>query len=183
MSVDADETAMPGVLSKEMLRRRIASPTPLITDWEDLDFQLQPNGFDIRVAEISRHLGIGVVGRSNADRAVPGIEPLAADGDGFLTLAPGCYHIIYHEVVHLPADLMAFGRPRSSLNRCGSTIHTAVWDAGYEGRSTSLLAVLNPAGFRIQLGSRVTQLVFVSLASPTSDLYRGAYHGENIDRP
>ena len=65
-------------------------------------------------------------------------------------------------------DLMALGRPRSSLCRCGVTLHTAVWDAGYRGRSTSLLNVMNPSGFRVQRGARLLQLVFFGLASETA---------------
>ena len=77
---------------------------------------------------------------------------------------------------------MALGRPRSTLGRIGATIHTAVWDAGYEGRSTSLLAVLNPAGIRLQKDARVMQLVFMTIASPGSVGYSGIYQGENIAR-
>jgi dUTP pyrophosphatase len=75
---------------------------------------------------------------------------------------------------------MALARPRSSLNRSGVTIHGAVWDAGYHGRSTSLLSVLNPAGFRVQRGARVLQMVFFKLSASTEQLYRGRYQGENL---
>jgi dUTP pyrophosphatase len=84
--------------------------------------------------------------------------------------------------VALPLSLMAFGRPRSSLNRIGVTIHTAIWDAGYEGRSTSLLSVLNPAGVRLQQHGRVLQLVFVAVADPPAAGYSGIYQGENVLR-
>jgi dUTP pyrophosphatase len=58
-------------------------------------------------------------------------------------------------------------------------IHTAVWDAGYSGRSTSLLSVLNPAGFRLQIGARILQLVFFGLAAAANEGYQGVYQGEN----
>ena len=59
-------------------------------------------------------------------------------------------------------------------------IHTAVWDAGYEGRSTSLLQVVNPEGFRVQRNARVMQLVFLTLSSRTAEGYRGQYQRENL---
>jgi len=59
------------------------------------------------------------------------------------------------------------------------TVGTAVWDAGYEGRSQSLLVVYNPRGFRVQRNARITQLVFMELTGD-SDGYNGAYQGENI---
>ncbi|MEZ4505560.1 MAG: hypothetical protein R2848_06755 [Thermomicrobiales bacterium] len=93
-------------------------------------------------------------------------------------LSPGPYHITYAETVSLPKDLMALGRPRSSLTRSGVAIHTAVWDAGYSGRSTSLLVVSNPAGFRVQR-ARVAQLVFIQLSTADDVGYQGIYQGEN----
>jgi dUTP pyrophosphatase len=77
---------------------------------------------------------------------------------------------------------MALGRPRSTLNRIGVTIHTAVWDAGYEGRSTSLLAVMNPNGVQLQRDARVMQLVFFGVSNPPAQGYAGVYQGENIGR-
>ncbi len=90
----------------------------------------------------------------------------------------GRYVIRLVETVTLPRDVMAFGRPRSSLLRCGVAIHTAVWDAGYSGRSEALLVVYNPAGFRVRRGGRVLQLVFVGLDAPTRP-YDGRFQGEN----
>ena len=115
----------------------------------------------------------------NAERQLPALAPLAFDGLGFIDLAPGIYSITYNEIVHLPNDVMALARPRSSLLRCGVTVGTAVWDAGYSGRSQSLLVVYNPYGFRLQKDTRVIQLVFWRLAQETEG-YQGAYQYENI---
>jgi len=171
---------LPGVLSGEQIRDRIASGTALIAGWLDLDHQIQPNGFDLTLAEIHRFASAGRVAVANRDRELPALEPIDWDEAGYVQLAPGPYHIVYNETVHLPLDLMALGRPRSSLGRCGATIQTAVWDAGYHGRSTSLLVVANPHGFALQRGARVTQLVFFKLARPAGAGYAGAYQGENV---
>ena len=174
------ERTLPGVLSREQLRARIQADPPLVANWSHLEEQLQPNGFDLTLSQIQRHDGPGTIGVSNEQRVLPDLRPLDADGEGFVELAPGIYHVVYNEIVTLPNDLMALGRPRSSLNRSGVTIHTAVWDAGYSGRSTSLLAVLNPAGFRVQLGARILQLVFFGLAREAERGYAGRYQSENI---
>jgi dUTP pyrophosphatase len=87
--------------------------------------------------------------------------------------------ITYNEIVHLPKDIMALGRPRSSLLRCGVSVGTAVWDAGYEGRSQSLLVVHHPQGFRVQKNARIIQLVFLTLTGESAG-YTGVYQGENI---
>jgi dUTP pyrophosphatase len=169
-----------GVLGQDDLIRRIRSDRPLITDWLDLEAQVQPNGFDLTLQAISRLVGPGTIGTDNADRVLPEAVPLDFDAGGFATLSPGPYQIVYNEIVDLPNDLMALGRPRSSLCRCGVTIHTAVWDAGYRGRSTSLLVVDNPAGFRVQQNARVMQLVFFLLTRAVDQGYQGVYQGENV---
>lgn len=170
-----------GVLSREQLRRLIeGSSRPLFTDFVDLEQQLQPNGFDLTLREVSRFVGQGQIGRDAADRTLPELVPLAFDADGWLTLESGEYHLLYNEIVTLPASLMALGRPRSSLGRSGVTIHTSVWDAGYSGRSTSLLSVLNLEGFRVQRDARVMQMVFFGMAAATVSGYSGTYQGENV---
>jgi dUTP pyrophosphatase len=174
------ETTLPGVLSREQIRERILADPPLFSGWSDLEQQLQPNGFDLTLAGIHRHVGAGTIGVSNADRVLPELVPIQPEAADWFSLTPGIYHVTYNEVVSLPNDLMALGRPRSSLNRGGVTIHTAVWDAGYTGRSTSLLAVLNPDGFRLQRGARILQLVLFGLAREASEGYAGTYQGENI---
>ncbi|MDQ3657942.1 MAG: deoxyuridine 5'-triphosphate nucleotidohydrolase [Chloroflexota bacterium] len=170
-----------GVLSREQLRGLIVDAgRPLLSDFVNLENQLQPNGFDVTLREISRYVGQGQVGRESEDRQLPELVPLAFDADGWITLEAGQYHILYNEIVSLPDSLMALGRPRSSLGRSGVTIHTAVWDAGYSGRSTSLLSVLNPEGFRVQRDARVMQLVFFGMATATAAGYAGQYQGENV---
>ena len=123
--------------------------------------------------------GAGAIGRTNAERVIPERAPISPQEDGWFVLSPGTYIIRFREVVALPLDVMAFGRPRSSLLRCGAAIHTAVWDAGYRGRSEALLVVFAPEGIRLAAGARVLQLVFVRLEAFT-DGYAGAYQGENL---
>ena len=174
--------ARAGVLGREALRRRILSERPLVTDWLHLDDQLQPNGFDLTLRDIGSFAGAGTIAADNAGRRLPDVRPLPFGEDGFVDLAPGPYQIVFNEVVDLPNDLMALGRPRSSLGRCGVAIHSAVWDAGYRGRSMSLLVVNNPSGFRVERDARLLQLVFFALDEAVGSGYRGAYQGENLGR-
>jgi dUTP pyrophosphatase len=169
-----------GALGREALRRLILSEKPLISDYVSLEDQLQPNGFDLSVAQVSRLVGRGALGRSNAERSLPEAAPLAFDERGWLVLAAGAYQVVFNEIVDLPHGLMALGRPRSSLCRCGATLGTAVWDAGYRGRSTSLLIVSQAEGIEITRDARLMQLVFFTLDTPTARGYDGVYQGENI---
>ena len=80
----------------------------------------------------------------------------------------------------MPLDLMALAMPRSSLLRCGVSIHTAVWDAGYQGRSEALMTIYNNKGFSVKQGARLIQLIFIRLTSQLDKGYEGAFYKENL---
>jgi len=82
-----------------------------------------------------------------------------------------------HEWLRLPPTVMALARPRSTLLRIGAQLHTAVWDAGYEGRSEALLVVNNPFGIMLAGDAAICQLVFFSLTESVEG-YHGAYQGQ-----
>ncbi len=171
---------MTAVLSKQDIKKLLEQEPPLIEGFVALDEQLQPNGVDLSLREIALFQSPGKIATSNSQRVVSELTPLIFNGLGFIYLAPGIYSITYSEIVHLPQDIMALATPRSSLLRCGVTVNTAVWDAGYSGRSQSLLVVYNPQGFQLQRNARIVQLVFFRLANQTQG-YQGIYQQENID--
>jgi dUTP pyrophosphatase len=167
------------VLSGRDIQRLIEQEPPLVEGWLDLDEQVQANGFDLTLRDISVPQSAGNIPVSNSQRVLPDLSPLVFDGLGCIDLVAGTYIVTYNEIVNLPKNIMALGRPRSSLLRCGVTVGTAVWDAGYSGRSQSLLVVYNTRGFRVQKNARLTQLVFFELTGE-SEGYSGFYQGENI---
>jgi dUTP pyrophosphatase len=173
------EREMTAVLSRQDIHRLLQQEPPLVEGYLDLETQVQPNGIDLTLREISMLQTPGRIAVSNDQRLVSDLAPLVFDGLDFIDLMPGIYTVTYNEIVHLPNNVMALGRPRSSLLRCGVTIDTAVWDAGYSGRSESLMIVYHPQGFRLQRNARVLQLVFFQLTRDTEG-YRGTYQGENI---
>lgn len=183
-SPERDRSRLPGgsVLSAQAIRQLMEGQPPLLDPLSDPAEQIQPNGVDLRLESVWRMEGTGAIGVSSADRQIPDRVSIEPTRDGWFALEPGTYIVRFQEVVALPTDVMAFGRPRSSLLRCGAALHTAVWDAGYQGRSESLLVVYAETGVRLEVGARVLQLVFVCLDAPTEP-YSGAYQGENISTP
>jgi dUTP pyrophosphatase len=167
------------ILSRQDILNLIQQKPPLLENYLKLEDQVQPNGFDLTLREVAALKTSGLIAVSNAQRKVSNLETLAFDEKGYLDLSQGSYVITYNEIVNLPKKVMALGAPRSSLLRCGVTVQMAVWDAGYSGRSQSLLVVFNPQGFRIERNARVAQLVFMELADETVG-YHGVYQGENI---
>ena len=167
-------------LDRESIRQRLNATPPLLEGYPDLDAQLQPNGFDLTLAEIAAFAGPGVLTADNIGRKLATTTPLAFGADGALSLKPGPYLVTLNETVNLPRDVMALGKPRSSLLRSGVAIHNAVWDAGYRGRSQALLVVYHPRGFTLSRNARILQLVFFLLAHPVDQGYRGRYQGEGL---
>jgi dUTP pyrophosphatase len=170
---------MTGILSREDILSLIGRDPPLVRDYVNLDEQVQPNGFDLTLREVAELQTGGRIAVSNSGRAISAQFPLSFDSQDFMELRPGAYVITFNEIVSLPKNVMATGAPRSSLLRCGVAVHMAIWDAGYSGRSQSLLVVHNPQSFRVQRNARIAQLVFMELTSETGG-YEGAYQGENI---
>lgn len=173
------KNASGAVLSGSDIREMLGTQPPLVEGLASLDEQLQPNGVDLTVKDVSILCTPGRVGRSNQQRILSTTEPLAFNNLGFINLPAGQYLITFNEIVHLPLDIMALAKPRSSLLRCGVAIHNAVWDAGYEGRSQALMVVYHKAGFELEKNARVLQLVFFRLTRP-GEGYRGIFQRENI---
>ena len=169
-----------GVLSKQTIRQMLGADPPLVAGLLNPDLQLQPCGIDLTVAEIASLEGEGNLAVENADRILPTPSVMPFGNDGWIYLDQGSYLLTVNEVINLPTDVMALGRPRSSLLRSGVTVGTAVWDPGYQGRSQCLFVVHNNAGFRLERNARIIQLVFFHLDSPSEMGYQGIYQNENL---
>ncbi|MFP3950818.1 MAG: deoxyuridine 5'-triphosphate nucleotidohydrolase [Candidatus Bathyarchaeia archaeon] len=159
--------------------KRLIDDDELIRDFINLDKQIQPCGFDLSLREIRAYEGAGAVDFSNEERVIAETNKISPDADGWWELSPGCYVVIYNETVKIPLDLAAIARPRSSMLRNAATVETAVWDPGYEGRSSSLLIVYNQHGLRLRKNARIVQLVFVETGKVDKG-YDGDYQGERM---
>lgn len=158
----------------------IKKKPPLVEQMIDPGIQVQPNGVELTLQKVEAHTGHGAVAFDNSQRIIPETMNLGFDDDGWLHLPRGSYKILFNEVVNIPKDIAAIAKPRSSLLRCGVTIETAVWDAGYSGRSESLLVVFNDEGFRVRKDARVMQLLFYRLGERVNEGYSGVYQNENV---
>lgn len=164
------------VVDKKTLLTLI-SEQKLVTNMIDETVQVSPNGVELTLHKIFTFKGPGTVDFSNEERRIPDYKALPLV-KGAYHLKPGAYLVIYNETVHIPENMIAIGRPRSSLLRSGVTIESAVWDAGYKGRSRGLLSVYNPQGFIVKPNARLLHLVFIKLLQETQS-YAGVYQGEH----
>jgi dUTP pyrophosphatase len=155
----------------------LISQHQLVTNMVDPTVQISPNGVELTLHKVYTFKDAGTVDFSNTERYIPEYEELSLM-HGQYELEPGSYIVTYNETLRIPTYLIAIGRPRSSILRSGATIESAVWDAGYEGRSRGLLTVYNPHGFVLKPNARLLHLVFFRLLQET-DSYKGVYQGEN----
>jgi dUTP pyrophosphatase len=169
---------MGSVLSAVKIKELLKQDPPLVEGLLDVEQQVQPNGIDLSLQSVQAFQSRGQLGSSNADRILPQLVTLEFQG-GWLELPKGEYLVTFNEIVHLPVDVMALGRPRSSLLRMAVSVGTAVWDAGYNGRSQSLLVVYNPGGVRLARDARLLQLVFFEIDGGTHS-YNGFFQNENL---
>lgn len=178
---DMPEPMKSGTLSQSELKELLHADPPLVEHAIDIEQQLQVNGFELTLQRIEQIQGAGKIAFSNQERIIPETTPIVFNEEGWTHLAPGAYKVIFNEIVNIPNNIAAIGLPRSSLTRCGATLETAVWDAGYRGRSESLLVIYNPEGMHIKKDARILQLVFMRLSTPVNKGYDGAYQDENIN--
>ena len=136
--------------------------------------QIQPNGVDLTAAKLYRQTNTGRIGRDG--KLIGDREEIEAV-DGVFHLDPGAYILQYGETVHIPDEHIGFIYPRSSLMRNSCMLHTAVWDAGYEGKGEGLLEVHHE--IEIERGARIAQIVFAE--ADHEGRYDGSYQGENVE--
>lgn len=163
------------VLDRQTILNQITHQK-LVRNLRDQKVQVSPNGVELTLHKIFTYKEAGVVDFSNTERYIPEHDEHPLE-NGQYHLQPGSYLVTYNEIVHLPTNVMAIGRPRSSLLRSGVTVESAVWDAGYQGRSRGLLIVYNPHGFYIKPNARLLHLIFIQLLQDTQP-YEGIYQGE-----
>jgi dUTP pyrophosphatase len=149
----------------------------LVREYINLDKQLQPSGFDLSLHSIEKYLSSGAVDFTNKERVIAETEEMVPDNNGWWLLNQGVYKIVYNEIVKMPTNIAAIARTRSTLLRNGAQVGTAVWDPGYEGRSSSMLTVHNPKGIKLKKGARVAQLIFFSTGEVDKG-YSGVFQKE-----
>jgi deoxycytidine triphosphate deaminase len=119
-------------LSGEEVARFVTAPP---------EIKINPNGVDLRVSEIwkiSEDSVSTLHGKIRETTEQVRIEP---NGD-FYELARGVYSIRVANEVSVPAGVVGFCNPRSTLNRLGMIkSQTGIWDSGYKGFGTQTVFI------------------------------------------
>jgi dCTP deaminase len=146
----------------------------LVDNYGDLDQQIQPSSFDIRLGNEFLEYDWDAIDRIDLRDDDPVddnyIEQYVPDGETY-TVEPGGFVLATtKERVEIPPNMAAFVKGRSSIGRLAIEIHSTAGfvDSGYKGEVT--LEVENKAQAPIKLppGIRVGQLV-ISLQNGSSN--------------
>ncbi|MDI6825663.1 MAG: dCTP deaminase [Candidatus Aenigmarchaeota archaeon] len=139
---------------------------------------IQPAGVDLRVKCIYRLKNGGYIGTKKGQN--PEVENICNKLGNKFTLKPNEFVLVETmEKVNMPNDLLAIILPRSSLFRCGVSLHTAVVDPGFIGTLTFGMKNLSEHPFEIEIGSKIGQIVFEVVKGNTK-LYDGKYQGGKV---
>lgn len=138
---------------------------------------VQPNAVDVRLNKIFRLLP-SIFELSDDMKTHRNRELMLPSDDGFYYLTPGFYEVVMSNSVLLDKqEGLPFGDAgevitRSTLIRNGVTLHSGLYDSGYEGNIVAGMNV-HLGCFRVKQGTRVGQ--FLLFDSEALSKYEGSY--------
>ncbi|MFH1425079.1 MAG: dCTP deaminase [archaeon] len=132
-------------------------------------------GVDLRIGKIYRLKSGAKLGVD--DRQTPEIEEVA---ENTIILKPNEYVLVETmEKVNMPSDLCAWMRQRSTLQRCGVSLFTALIDPGFNGTLTFGMKNQGEFEFEVERGARVGQIIFEKVEGGVKK-YDGKYQGGKV---
>jgi dUTP pyrophosphatase len=150
-------------------------------------------GIDIRAGKVYQIIGEGFLGVT--DRKSSDTEKIAdiEKGDKEIVMKPGDYVLVKTiEKFNVPAEkieiepgtkpmyLSLHVYPRSTLQRCGIYLMATKTDPGYTGELTFALANLGNKPFRMELGARFANIVFMQVVGEIQRAYEGQWKGGRV---
>lgn len=151
----------------------------------DLDEeQYQPNSIDLKLDKIltlseQRFYPIGLY---DGKKKLPEYNELEVWAKGqnnepLYKLEPKTsYIVVIDGKIEIPENVAQFYLPRSSLLRCGLSLHTALGDSGFKGHLQFLITNENNFPVLLGKGERIATAVFFTVQGATK--YDGDYQEE-----
>ncbi|MBJ7436426.1 MAG: hypothetical protein JHC54_12045 [Acinetobacter sp.] len=125
---------------------------------------IQQVGIDLNLMEVARiddrwkDCGAVLVDETKLPRysAISPESVSGIDGESWV-LTVGVYSIVFTQGCDIPCDTVLFIRQRSSLLRCGTIIHSSVFDPGFKTKHIGCVMIVH-APIIIEVGARVAQI-------------------------
>ena len=169
----------------------ILNPTKALKEgWiENVEFpnvQVQQHGIDVRIGGISEMITGGKLlmdSKILPEMKICNTHQARVEDDLpsplLVSVYKGNSYIIDAiESVNIPKDVAAFAIMRSTLNRIGVPIHSALYDSGFRGKIQSTMYAFNDC--EIEIGARYAQIIF--LEAESAGMYNGQYQDQGIEK-
>lgn len=132
------------------------------------------HGIDLNLIKVERVVGVGFIPKVGKT-VLPEyqeVDPV----ESVWKLTPGVYGVTFEQGCNIPEDQMLLIRQRSSLARCGGTIHSSVFDAGFQTNEMgTFMKIDHPID--IEVGARVAQ-IYNHKTDPVENLYNGQFQND-----
>lgn len=139
------------------------------------DAGVQQQGIDVRIKKVKIVEDTWGCVPSQGKTVIPSysdIDPI----NGYFELEPNYYEIELEEGCEIPSNATLHYKTRSSLVRCGATVHSGQFDAGFKTDNMGcFLNVMKP--IKIEVGARIAQAI-VFTSSDVDNLYDGQWQND-----
>ena len=152
-------------------------------------------GFDLRVGSVSAWLvgapsgAVTYIGEDVRELPQPIVQPVTVAPGRFTRdkdnpvnvwwLQPQTQYLVTTvESVEMPSDVVGLVWPRSTLQRAGLVLTTAVVDPGYHGELTFLLTNHTRNGAYLEMNARIAHILF--FGADGHGEYKGVYQGGKV---
>ncbi len=175
------------ILSDRDIRKLIEENKIQITPKPNLEEQLGSASLDLRLGAefaVFEHTKKAYIDTRDQESFKGMTSPLIIpEGEAFV-FHPGEFVLgITHEEIFLPADVAARIDGRSSLGRLGIVIHSTAGhiDPGFKGKIVLEMENIGMIPVLLYPGTRICQLVFEPLSSPTENPYYLKKNAKYVD--
>ena len=142
------------------------------------------HGVDLNLIKIERIVGAGIIpykGKTQLpkyEQIKPRLVPFESLEDEVLSwhLQPGTYSVTFQQGCRIPNNQMLLIRQRSSLLRCGTFLHSSVFDAGFETQNIGTVIVVT-LPITIQYNARIAQ-IYNHECTAVENLYNGQFQND-----
>ncbi len=140
---------------------------------------VQQVGIDLELVQVK---GLGEIGMILKDKTVlpkyNDIPLTKIDGCSGWLLHPGYYEVRFNQGCKIPDNIVLKIRQRSSLLRSGGSLHSSIFDPGFETESIGSFIQINHPVF-IEEGARIAQIYgHFCTPVPENKKYSGQFQGD-----
>lgn len=135
---------------------------------------IQQQGVDVRITNVKELCGVGTI-PTHGKTQLPNYVDANMDGDRWV-LRPGFYEVELMEGISMPNDAALVYKTRSSLVRCGATVTSGQFDAGFHTDAAGCFLIVHRT-IIIEKGARIAQVI-VHETAPVDNTYEGQYQGD-----